>query len=184
VKAIVAALLITASSVGSALAAETTHWATVGPWAIIIDHTTGNGCFILSGYPTGTIIRVGLDNKNKNGYVLIGNPKWRSLELGKEYQLTFQFDGDAPWTGPFTAMSMGSSTVLFAPFSNSNFFRDFAAKPGLRIYYESNEVARLQLNGTYAAMKALVDCQDKVDGVTHDPLTRSGTQSSFDPFAQ
>jgi hypothetical protein len=88
-KAIAAALLIT--GIGPAFATDTTGWATVGNWAVMIDSTLGNGCFMVTSYTLGTSVRVGINNMNKNGYVLIGNTAWRSLEIGKEYKLTFQF---------------------------------------------------------------------------------------------
>jgi hypothetical protein len=47
-------------------------------------------------YALGDVIRLGINNEHKNGYVVLGNQAWRSLEPGKEYNLVFEFEGEAP----------------------------------------------------------------------------------------
>ena len=97
---------------------------------------------------THTVMRVGINNTNKNGYVLIADPTWRSLEVGKQYDLKFEFNGEPPWNGTFRAIKMGEATFLTVSFSDSNFLRDFGARQNLTVYYNGNVVTILPLTGS------------------------------------
>jgi hypothetical protein len=166
-------------------------WASVGVWDIRVDRSLGNGCFMFSSYTRGTILRIGIDNTdNKNGYVMIGNEAWQSLEVGKEYKLTFQFNDEAPWAGTFRATSMGDVTVLVNYFNKPEFLREVGAKQKLTILYDDNVVTTLPLTGSYAAVQSLIECQSKVDAAVSskppDPFSSGGTRpasrSGPDPF--
>jgi hypothetical protein len=74
------------------------NWGKSGDWAIMVD-TSVQGCFMLASYTRGDYLRVGFDNENKNGYLMLANEAWHSVELGKEYHLSFEFDGESPWSG-------------------------------------------------------------------------------------
>jgi hypothetical protein len=175
---------------GSASAVEQPLWATVGDWGIYVDTTLGNGCFILASYTRGDLIRIGIDNRNKNGYVMIANVAWQSIEVGKEYKLTFEFNDEPPWTGVFRALKLGELTLLSNYFNDSNFLKDFGAKQTLTIYYDGKFVTTLPLTGSFAAMQSLIDCQTKVDAraiappTNSDPFSGGGTRPASDPFSR
>ena len=69
---------------------------------------------MLASYTRGTVVRIGIDQQNLNGYIVIGNEAWRSLEAGKQYGLSLQFDNDAPWRGNATARSIGGGRPIFS----------------------------------------------------------------------
>jgi hypothetical protein len=165
-------------------------WANVGDWSVLVDRSLGNGCFMLSSYTRGTYLRIGINNTAKNGYVMIGNEAWQSIEVGKEYKLSLEFDGETPWAGTFRATSMGDVTVLFNSFDKPEFLREVAAKQKLTIYYDDKVVTTLPLTGSYAAVQSLIECQSKVDeaasSAPSDPFssgrTRPASRTGNDPF--
>ena len=57
----------------SARAQDTLLWRTVGQWQIRVDKSLGYGCFLVGSYTQGTILRIGIDQQNGNGYVMVGN---------------------------------------------------------------------------------------------------------------
>jgi hypothetical protein len=189
VKLIAACLCIFGLMLAPAKAGEkSTPWAKSGEWDIMVDDSMGNGCFMLASWTRGEILRVGFDNSNNNkkGYVMIANTAWRSVEIGKEYDLTFKFDGDDPWSGTFRATKLGALTVLVVYFSKPELLKDFGAKQGLTVYYDGKFVTRLPLTGSYAAMQTLVDCQSKIDArasTPSDPFSRGGDRTVSDPFS-
>lgn len=188
----IVSLLVVGLTMTVAIAGEndSTPWGRVGNWEILVDMSLGNGCFMSASYTRGDVIRVGINNTNKNGYVVIGNPDWRSLEVGKQYDLTFEFEGEVPWNGTFRAMKLGEATFLSASFSDAKFLREFAGRTALTISYNGKVITRLPLTGSYAAMKSLIQCQDKVDAIsapasTHsDPFSGDSPRRASDPFAQ
>src|SRR4029077_8979054 len=107
------------------------RWATVGMWEIMVDTTLNNGCFLLTVYDKGTIVRIGIDNNNSNGYIFVANNAWRSVEVGKEYRLTFQFDDETPWNGTFTAINLNGLAALANSFRDPKFLVEFGAKQAL-----------------------------------------------------
>jgi hypothetical protein len=163
---------------------DTVLWGTAGSWQIRIDTTLSNGCFIMTGY-THTAMRVGINPKNHNAYILMLDDQWRSLESGKEYRLSFSFDGEAPWAGVFTGLNMGGSPGLVTSFDKPKFLQDFATKQTLSIYWGDRTVALLPLTGSYGAVQSLTQCQAKVDQIMasgSDPFAGGGSTST-DPFS-
>ena len=168
------------NSQASADSDDSIPWAKVGGWRIAFDPSV-SGCFMYGSWEGGDVVRMGIDRNQKTGYLFVGNSDWRSLEVGKEYGLTFQFDGETPWRGMFAGKKMGKATVLVIHV-DAKFMYDFAAKQALIISYDDRIVTRLKLTGSSAAMQSVVQCQDKVDSVVAgrtDPFARQ-----TDPFAK
>jgi hypothetical protein len=165
---------------------ETIEWSHSGHWTVMIDPSAGNGCFIIGSYTNGEIFRVGLDNTRKSGYVMIANPAWRSLQLGRSYRLSLQFDKESPWEGTFSAIAMGNTIALVNYFDKGSFLRDIADKDAVTIYFEGRFVANLPLPGTDDAVRALIDCQDKVNDMTsrRDPFGGDNARPATDPFSR
>jgi hypothetical protein len=165
-------------------AQDVVQWKTVGDWKISVDRTLNYGCFMLVSYTRGTVVRIGFNQKALNGYILVGNSAWRSLEVGKEYPLALQYDDETPWRGTSTGVSFtnGSNVYLFLPFSKPTFIGDFARREMLSIWYREQIVTKLPLKGSYAAAQELIVCQKTIDAA------RAGTEPSdarpTDPFAK
>jgi hypothetical protein len=99
----VAATLLMLSSL-TAVAGESGLWRNSGDWQIRVDSSLGHGCFMVASFRDGEIIRLGFDNNSNVSYLMMGNPKWRSLEKGMYYTVSLQFNGipTIPWTGVVT----------------------------------------------------------------------------------
>jgi len=160
----------------AALAQDTVLWANVGQWQIRIDKSVNYGCFMLGSYTQGTLLRIGFDQNNRNGYLLVGNDAWRSLQIGNRYELVLRFDRAAPWRGRATARTIGSGSMVFLhlTFDSPRFLLELARRADLTIYYAGNAVTRLPLRGTYAATEELLRCQRAAD---------AGRPNPQDPFA-
>jgi hypothetical protein len=181
------------SLIGSqALAEESTFWAKVGDWDVRFDAALG-GCFMIASWPQGEIVRIGVDGVQRNGYLVLTNPDWRSLQVGNTYKLAFRFDGELPWTGVFTATKWGTSTVLEGQFDTGKFLADFAMKQTVMIYYNGRVVSRLPLTGNLAAVQSVFQCQDKANAIAsgqNDPFANVGAAnppinlSPNDPFSK
>ena len=143
-KRVSAALCFLGLAVMPAFAADSVEWGTSGHWHIRYDASVGD-CFMLASYTLGEILRIGFNNVQRNGYLMVANPAWRSLEAGKEYDLSFDFPGDAPWRGTFVAKKLGDLTFLEISFKNPNFLRDFAWRQKVNVYYAGRFVSSMPL---------------------------------------
>jgi hypothetical protein len=163
----------------SAFAQQTELWRTVGQWQIRLDKSLGYGCFLLGSYTRGTVLRIGIDQQNGNGYVMVGNEAWRSLQIGNQYPLSLRFDNESPWRGKATARRIGSGDMVFLylSFSRSRFLVELARKMNLTIFYNGDVVTQLPLRGTNAAVQEMLRCQQAAD------VARRNNRPSGDPFA-
>jgi hypothetical protein len=162
-------------------------WKQSGSWAIRIDTTLNYGCFMHTSYEKGTDFRIGFDKINPgNAYVIIGNDKWQSLEIGKKYELALRFDNDDPWSGVATGVSIGSKTFLMLYTSKPKFITDFMERQWLQIKYGNTTVTSLSLKGTAVAGSELINCQTQVDqwrarrNNLSDPFSRSPSNPNTD----
>jgi hypothetical protein len=170
---------------------NTPFWKTVGDWQIRVDTTLNNGCFMFGSYTQGEFLRVGFDRANRNGYAMIGNAKWASLEAGHEYPLVFEFAGFAPWNGNATGFVLsGGAIVLGIKFSDPEVMRQLAHSSSLTISYNDRVISTLPLKGTEAAVAELVRCQNAVDAHApsspgpSDPFATGSGSTNDDPFSK
>lgn len=155
---------------------ETEEWRKVGSWTVMVDHTLGDGCFLLAGFDNDTVLRIGV-NRNSNGgyYVLLGNGAWKSLKAGEQVNLQFQFDNNSPWTGTATGVDFGENVVLLKEnFTKSSFWNEFVNSKVLEVTHDNRQVTKLQLTQAKAAFDELVACQRYEDsnGKARDPFAQ------------
>jgi hypothetical protein len=162
----------------AALAQDTALWRTVGQWQIRIDASLGYGCFLLGSYTRGTVLRIGIDQQNGNGYVMVGNEAWRSLQVGNQYDLAMRFDSNSPWRGRATARRIGNGQMVFLylSFDRARFLIELARRNNMAIFYQGDLVTSLPLRGTNAAVQEMLNCQRAADAAR-----KKGPQG--DPFA-
>jgi len=167
------------SAISGALAQDTTLWRTVGQWQIRVDASLGYGCFLVGSYTRGTVLRIGIDQQNGNGYVMVGNEAWRSLQVGSQYDLALRFDNAAPWRGRASARRIGSGDMVFLylSFDRSRFLVELARRLNLYIFYSGELVTQLPLHGTNAAVQEMIRCQQAAD------IARKNNRPQGDPFA-
>lgn len=171
----------------NAVEAEIAEWGEVRGWAIGVDFTVGNGCFISTDFEDGTRFRLGFDNTNDAVFIVVGNPNWQSIEDGKEYDIKVRMDRASPWLATATGGRLDGLPVLVAYTTESNFVVEFMRKREIRVEYEGVEIANLSLRGSSAAIQEMVRCQDEMDAngprQVSDPFAK-GTNKSSDPFAR
>jgi hypothetical protein len=163
----------------SASAQDTILWRSVGQWQIRVDKSLGYGCFLLGSYTRGTVLRIGIDQQNGNGYVMVGNEAWRSLRVGNQYDLALRFDSSPPWRGRATARTIGSGSMrfLYMSFDRARFLVELARRLNMTILYNGEVVTQLPLHGTNAAVQEMIRCQRVADAA------RKSNQPQGDPFA-
>ena len=175
---ILLALVLAAPSRAFAEEEETFLWKVVEGWQLRVDPSVGYGCFLMAVFETGTAVRIGINRDSHNGYLMLMNEKWRSLEVGKEYPISVKFDDETPWTVKSRAISMGDTPALTGNFSDGTFLSEFARKRFVELYYNNKMVGRLSLRGSAPATLELIECQRRADAAKLE--ARSGP--SGDPF--
>ena len=175
-----AALLLIGSAATGTAEDITPLWQNVGNWQVRVDTSLGHGCFMLAGYDNGAFLRVGFDNIHNVGYLMIGSEKWRSLEVGKNYTVSFQYNGLQPveWTGAALKLGTGASGVIDFPFNNAAIWTQLAQRTSLSVNYQGKFVVGFSLAETGAAIKTVFECNSQF--TASDP---SAATVSDDPFA-
>lgn len=167
------------------------EYAVVSGWSIRIDTTLNNGCFALATYEKGSVLRVGIDNRDDTVYVIFGNPDWKSIEYGKNYDVEIQFGNETEWSGtakgisfkapenqPYLAVTIATEDAVV------NFIREYMSEKWVEFFYDGNSIDKLTLEGSYAAGMKILECQKNMRSNDHnskDPFAHPG--SSNDPFA-
>ncbi len=167
-------------------AADTILWKEVGGWGVYMDPSLGNGCFVLNVYEDGTLLRLGFNFtvKPTTIYLALGNDKWKSLEVGKDYPIQIQFDRSPAWDATASAIEMNQSKFLVVSTTDPNFASEFASKLSMRSTFSGREIAHLRLNGSAKAISEMLNCQQAVNSTKKsDPFEADpGVKSSSDPF--
>ena len=113
---IILVLLIVFSTSVHCASTDTYLWKESGDWTIRIDPTLGNKCFIFASYPSSedwpgkSFIRAGINEDNESAYMMIYSSEWKSLEIGKIYEIKIQFDKEVKWE----ADAVGNICTFFA----------------------------------------------------------------------
>jgi hypothetical protein len=115
---------------------------------------------------------------------MVGNSDWRSLVPGADYNIQVQFGNLSPWTFPAKATTLGKGAVVLAGwFSDPNMLAEFGTQSSARFTYQGRPVVALGLQGSGAAVSAMVNCQDIMNAAA-DPFRTQPKPStpSRDPF--
>ncbi|MEZ5829948.1 MAG: hypothetical protein R3D05_02065 [Dongiaceae bacterium] len=148
-----------------AFADDLLKWAEVGAWPVIVDRTLGNGCFTYMTYDTGTMLRVGFTRLTSQGYMLIANNAWSSVEIGRRYDVTLKFGKAPPWNDEATAINLNGTISLWMSFSNVDVIVDFMQEEDVAIWYNGRRVDSVSLNGGYAAFSEVLRCQEVMNAL-------------------
>ncbi|WP_064823042.1 hypothetical protein [Rhizobium phaseoli] len=164
-------------------AEESVLWKDVDGWSVRADPSLGNACYIATSYQEGTTLRLGFDfsGNQKQIYFALGNARWKSLEAGKEYPIKVQFDRSPIWDATATARDIGTSMLLVATTTDTNFVAEFAKKLTVRAEFNGRQIAKLRLDRSAKAITAMLDCQRAVNEVT---AKSAPSPSQSDPFEQ
>ncbi len=173
-----------------AQAQESATWEEdVRGWFIGVDTSVGNGCFMVTDYEDGTVLRVGFHPDDGDLNFFVGNEAWQSLEDGKLCPLSVEFGNKGAWNGDAEGVRLGDLPMLrldvsFEGDDADTFIEEFMRMTVVDIRYQDNELAALKLTGTFAAMQETIDCQTAMfagEDVGSDPFGSRVTPDN-DPF--
>jgi hypothetical protein len=168
-------------------------WEYVGNWKIIADRTDNTkGCFMTTGYQNRTYLRVGIDTVDQgifSIYMMIGNPAWASLEVGKDYPLVVQFSNLTPWRAEGVAVDWNGIKVMLIPvITEKEVLSQLYNQSSIAFYYNDRLVDKLSLVDSRAAIDSMARCQQAVFNSSGSRNSPSRTSDPFvrspDPFRQ
>jgi hypothetical protein len=156
---ILAALLALGGTAASAQ--DLMAWGEAGPWDIMVDPTLGDGCLIQTEFTDGSVVRIGFDRLQGNGYVTAFNMSWGDIVEGEYYPVLFDLDGqeyEAEARGLWLYDVPGADIA----FDNPDFLFDIARMYTMTLYNENGEVMAIDLTGTYAGLEGALACQEEM----------------------
>lgn len=142
-----------------------TTWGVVSGWQIRADWTLGGGCFIVNTYENGSVLRIGLNPLQGNGYILIADDDWASLEPNKTYSLRIEVGDELPWYGEATGWQLPNSNIagLWISYEEVKFLLEIVKEHNIAFYYNNKLIANLSLKGSALASMEMLDCQEAVN---------------------
>lgn len=132
---------------------EAVRWNVPGTWHI---GATDLGCYMATKSDRGTILLVGIDRQSAQGIVGVSDETWRSVERGRRYPLEMEFNDGTWWRGEAAGLGRGA---LYMTFDKPEFLVDFATKKSVTIWYAGQQMTRLPLTGSRAALEDLAQCE-------------------------
>jgi hypothetical protein len=158
----VSAAALTFSSVPAQAGGATEQYSQIGGWKVMIDHTTGDGCFAYMQYQRGSVMRIGFDINNKGIYLMFGHPDFKDMEVGQEYRARFLFDDYYYYDGSVKTIDM-SGITYFGVKVSADFMQSFAVRNNLKIINKGDVKINVSLAGTYAAIEETLRCQEQMN---------------------
>ncbi len=157
-------------------------WKTLANWQISVDTTIQNGCYAVTGWDSGTALRIGLNPAKDSFYLLVGNKTWTQFAPNTPYDIRIKFDSKAAWDITATRLKVyaNDATYLHAEGSSYAFLEEFMVQREMKITHNNAPLDRLPLRGSARALQEVIACQKEVDakGVpTPEPLARAEGRS-------
>ncbi len=181
-----AAIAVALTTTGAIAAADDTiPWGdgSVAGWDIAVDQSLQGGCYILAEFDGNTIVRIGFDPSNSDYYLILADDDWSSIEADKEYDLVLTLGHRAPWDAQANGIMLGDQPALMVTSTDTDFLDEFASQQNIKVEYNGSQIANLNLSGSAAAIKEMINCQSQVDAAangSNDPFKKAG---AADPFA-
>jgi hypothetical protein len=152
------AVAISALFAGAALAQDLVPYGEAGGFAVMVDPTLGNGCFLTSDFEDGSTVRIGLDPTVEKGYVATFNQAWGDIVDGQEYPVTFMLD-DQQYDGTATGIHLSDVPGALIYFDSADFLNDLGTRSTLSLSANGEEVMVIDLTGTDEALAMTLACQ-------------------------
>jgi hypothetical protein len=143
-----------------AMAQDPIPYGEAGGWEVLIDPSLGNGCFLISEFEDGSVVRIGFDRTAGNGYVIAFNEGWGDIVEGQEYPVSFVLD-DQQYDGIAMGMSLSGLPGAMITFDNVDFLADLAMRQTMSLSNEGGEVMVIDLTGSAAAIEQTIACQEE-----------------------
>jgi hypothetical protein len=158
-----------------ALAGDTVPWGKgeVAGWDISVDQSLGGGCFIMALFDGDAIVRIGFDPSQSDYYLMLSDADWQSIKAGNDYNLTLTLGHRPSWDAAATGIMMGDQPALLVRSTDTDFIEEFSGQNNIRVEYDGNQIANLNLDGSAAALREMVNCQATMNensGASGDPF--------------
>ncbi|WP_424985172.1 hypothetical protein [Microbulbifer sp. S227A] len=132
----------------------------VSGWNVMVDPSFGNGCLIQTVYQDLSVVRIGYDATGNRGYFVVFHKGWGKIEKGKQYDITFDLDGqkyNAVATG-FVQDRVPGAGVFF---DDRDFVHAIAQKKIMTVYNAAGQqVISIDLKGSAKALDYARKCQE------------------------
>ena len=145
----------------------------VAGWSIGYSESLG-GCLAAASYGDGTTIWFGFNGARGSSYLALTNPKWRSLEVGGQYDLRL-LAGREKWHGVFTGFERGEAKGLYQAGLKERFVADLSSAGSVAVMFQGRQIAVLSLVGSTEAFEAVIGCQK--DATTAASKESPGTKT-------
>lgn len=149
-------------------------FATKGGWTIGSNDTV-KGCLAASTYGDGTTIWFGIDSE-KNGFIAFTNPAWRSIETARDYKIMLRA-GATNWSGNFAGIERNNEKGVILFGMKTQFLSDFASAGQLGVFLDGASVTRVRLNGSSAALNAVMECAGRSNDNSAERQEGAASQS-------
>ncbi|MBE7203609.1 MAG: trypsin-like peptidase domain-containing protein [Parafilimonas terrae] len=129
----------------------------VAGWSIGYSDSLG-GCLAAASYGDGTTLWFGFNGARGSSYLALTNPKWRSLDVGGQYDLHL-LAGREKWHGVFTGFERGDARGLYQAGLKERFVADLSNAGSIAVLFQGRQIAVLSLVGSTDAFEAVIGCQ-------------------------
>jgi hypothetical protein len=157
-KKLCAAVLLSLAAASPIHALDLVQWGTAGDWVVLQDPNKDNACLTQVSLSDGTLMRIGLEDKGKKGFLATFNPAWKNLKNNNKYQVGYALDGTV-FEGAAEGKEVNGVPGAQVTYDNVDFLADLAEKKTMTFSFEGAEILKIDLRGSEDAIKAMLACQ-------------------------
>jgi len=171
--------------------ADAILWKREGPWEVSF-YPEREGCGTVTRYERGTGFSLAFDSTSEGIFIDISivDPRWRSIESGKEYRVTMRFGDEQLWTLDMEGQRFDRLPGLMLTYPAGSarakrFLAEFMRETRMIWWYDGVRLGDFSLRGSQVAMQEVMACQRSFEEATtgeSDPFSRPVPED--DPFAQ
>lgn len=172
--------------------ASADEWKEIGWWDVGPLNNDDSSCRMYANY-NGLEFYLDYSDKSKEYLFEIVSQDWQSLVVDNEYVLDVEFD-QSEWTLPTIARIIENENkkyyglyYLSKGSKIEEFVEDFQKSTSIRISFDENEIAFLDLKSTYKAVEEIKSCSSRQYSLNNvkDPFankTKPKQPGKLDPF--
>lgn len=149
---------------------------TVRGWDIGINTAVG-GCLAKARYEDRTAVWFGFGGEEKKLFFGLSNPRWKSIEAGRSYEIHLVATNAGRWRGTFQGGEADGEKSLVAANLKKEFMVDIARAGALDVRFQGKSITRLSLSGSMAALDAVIDCQKELNARGGEPKRQPPAQA-------
>jgi hypothetical protein len=157
-KELCATVLRSIAAASPIYALDLAQWGTAGDWVVLQDPNRDNAFLTQVTLSDGTLMRIGLEDKGKKGFLATFNPTWKDFKLDHKYPVGYTLD-DVAFEGEAHGKEVNGVPGAQVTHENVDFLVDLAQKKTMTFSFEGAEVLKVDLKGSDEAIKAMRACQ-------------------------